>query len=97
MADADTDEHDEAPASAGKSGDPPPRLRRRPLDSLVAVRREISRLYWECRENRLPIEQGKGLTYLLSQIVATFKAENSDEGLQRLVNEVRKQMEGKTP
>jgi hypothetical protein len=97
VADTDTYEDDQAPASARKSGDPPPRLRRRPLDNLMAVRREISRIYWECRDNRLPIEQGKGLTYLLSQIVVTLKVEQADEGLQRLVDEVRKKMEGKTP
>lgn len=48
-------------------GTPPP-ARRIPLKTLRDVRREMSRVYGECRRGTLDVADGSKLTYMLSQV-----------------------------
>lgn len=45
-----------------------PPVRRIPLKSLRDVRREMSRVYAECRRGTLDVADGSKLTYMLSQV-----------------------------
>ncbi len=93
MAAIDTDDDVESRADACSAGDPPPRKRRKPLNSLEDVRAEMTRIYWALRHDEMPQDKGKTLVYVLGQVVQVFKAEQSGEGeLAALLNEVRERL-----
>lgn len=58
---------------AEDDSDPAPQARGRKLDSLQDVRREMTRIYWEARRNRLKMDRAKGLVYMLGQLSALVK------------------------
>lgn len=58
---------------AEHDSDPAPQARGRPLDSLQDVRREITRVYWEARRNRMQMDRAKGLVHILGQLSALVK------------------------
>jgi len=69
---------------------PAPQRRRRPLDSLERVRRELSKVYWDAKDGTLALDKAKALTYLLSQIAVVLKAETASETeLAALLQQVR--------
>lgn len=47
--------------------------RGRPLNTLQEVRREMTRVYWEARRNRMQMDRAKGLVYMLGQLSALVK------------------------
>jgi hypothetical protein len=68
-------------ASSGKAPTPTPsRISR--LKSLDDVRVELAKVYREARASKLPLDQAKGLAYLLSLMPAMIK----DSDLERRVN-----------
>jgi len=70
-----------------------PQRRRRPLDSLERVRRELSKVYWDAKDAKdgtLALDKAKALTYLLSQIAVVLKAETASESeLAALLQQLR--------
>lgn len=85
---------DAAEDSPGGGG----RRRRRPLDSLMQVRRELARVYWEQDEGKLAMDTAKGRAYLLSQLVAVLKAEQSDDAeLERRLAELERRIADAKP
>jgi hypothetical protein len=85
-------EHDDPADDADPS---PSKGRRRPLDTLERVRRELGRVYWLARDKTMPLEEAKGLTYLLSQIAAVLKAEQaggSESELLALLSKVKERL-----
>jgi len=50
------------------SGTPLPVRRLHPLKTLRDVRREMSRVYGECRRGTLNVADGSKLTYMLTQV-----------------------------
>lgn len=69
--------------------------RRRPLDSLMHVRRELARVYWQQDEGKLAMDIAKGKAYLLGQLVAVLKAEQSDDAeLERRLAELERRLRG---
>jgi hypothetical protein len=77
--------------NAGKSGDPPSKKRRKPLDSLEAVRREMTSTYWDMKEDKLELDEGKARIYVLGKITEVLKAEQGppDEELIKLLKLVK--------
>lgn len=76
----------ETRANAEKGSTP----RHKPLDSLERVRRELSRLYYQAKDEKIDMDRAKALTYLLSQIAAVLKAETASESeLAALLQQVR--------
>lgn len=93
-------EDSQVPVGAEDSPDPTPggRRRRRPLDSLMQVRREMARVYWEQDEGKLTMDTAKGKAYLLSQMVAVLKAEQSDDAeLERRLAELERRIADAKP
>lgn len=92
MQDFDTLGHTQVPDTQGKSRNPP---RRRPLDTLERVRREMTTTYWEHREGRLTIDDAKGRVHILGKISEVLKAEqNHDDELAGLLKQVREKLKG---
>ena len=58
---------------AEHDSDPAPQARGRKLDSLQDVRREMTRVYWQARRNRMQMDRAKGLVYILGQLSALVK------------------------
>jgi len=90
---SDMPETPQVPDTQGKSDKPP---RRKPLDTLERVRREITSVYFEEREGRIDMERAKGRAYLLGCISAVLKAElTGDEELAELRRRAREKLKGK--
>jgi hypothetical protein len=66
----------------------PKRRRSRPLTSIEAVRKEMATLYYAVKHDVMPLDKGKALTYVLSQVAATFKMR--DEELEALIEKLQK-------
>jgi hypothetical protein len=82
MTQNDTPDPAETRADAGEPAAPPgaaSKPRPKPLDSLERVRRELSSIYHQAKHGTMPMDKAKGLTYLLSQIAATLRAEAGSE------------------
>ncbi|MCW5643086.1 MAG: hypothetical protein KIT63_13390 [Rhodoferax sp.] len=60
-------------ANAGDGGDPTPRKRRKPLDNLDAVRREMTATYWQIKHGEVDLDKGKGQIYALGKISEVIK------------------------
>ena len=72
--------------------------RHRPLDTLERVRRELSRVYYEQKDGKLTMDLAKGRAYLLSQLVAVLKAEQSDDAeLERRLAELERRIADAKP
>lgn len=77
-------------ASTGNVGNPPPKKRRKPMDTLEAVRKEMTSTYWEMKENTLDLDKGKARIYVLGKITEVLKAEKGPEDeLQQLLEKLR--------
>lgn len=65
-----------------------PLPRGRQIESLLAVRREMARVYWAVKHSKMDLDKGKGLVHMLGQISAVMKAEqgNDEELLRRLAD-----------
>lgn len=89
----DNPKSSQVPDAQGKSDKPP---RRKPLDTLERVRREITSVYFEEREGRIDMERAKGRAYLLGCVSAVLKAEFSgDEELALLRKRAREKLKEK--
>ncbi len=89
----DRPESSQVPDAQGKSSKPP---RRKPLDTLERVRREITSVYFDEREGRIDMEKAKGRAYLLGCVSAVLKAEcTGDEELAALRKLAREKLKGK--
>lgn len=78
MAGSDTNDQAQPRANAEENAGPPPR-RGKPLDTLVAVRREMAGIYWQLKHGQIDLEKGKGLVYVLGKIVEVIKADKPDD------------------
>lgn len=77
--------------NAGKSGDPPSKKRRRPLDTLEAVRKEMTSTYWDMKDAKLDADKGKARIYVLGKITEVLKIEKGPEDeLQRILEELKR-------
>ena len=86
-------EHDDPAGCAEPS---PSKGRRRPMDSLERVRRELARVYWAARDETMPLERAKSLVYILAQVAAVLKAEQaggSEAELLALLSKVKARLE----
>lgn len=72
---ADFDALDDPPGRANPSdaGNPTPRKRRKPLDNLDAVRREMTATYWQIKHGEVELDKGKGQIYALGKISEVIK------------------------
>lgn len=92
MFDSDTPEVGQVPDAQGKTCKPP---RRRPLDTLERVRREMTATYWEHREGLIALDDAKGRVHILGKISEVLKAEqNNDDELAGLLKQVREKLKG---
>lgn len=92
MQDSDTLERGQVPDAQEKTGKPP---RRRPLDTLERVRREMTATYWEHREGLIDLDSAKGRVHMLGKISEVLKAEQgSDDELAGLLKQVREKLKG---
>ncbi len=55
-------------ANAGDGGDPPKRRRSKPIDTLDAVRKEMTSCYWDIKHGAVDLDKGKGQIYALGKI-----------------------------
>ncbi|MDR7332000.1 hypothetical protein [Roseateles asaccharophilus] len=82
----------QVPDAQGDSKKPP---RRRPLDTLERVRREMTVTYWEHREGRIGLDDAKGRVHILGKISEVLKAEHgSDDEIAGLLKQVREKLKG---
>lgn len=93
MTQGDTPQGDQVPDAKGVSGKPP---RRRPLDTLERVRREMTTVYWEHREGRVDLDSAKGRVHMLGQISGVLKAEtgSNDVEIAAMLKLVREKLKG---
>lgn len=76
--------------NAGKSGDPTSKKRRKPLDSLEAVRKEMTSTYWDMKEDKLDLDKGKARIYVLGKITEVLKTEKGpEEELQQIRDKLK--------
>ena len=93
MALIDIDDDVETLADARSAGDPPPRKRRKPLNTLEDVRAEMTRIYWALKHDEMPQDKSKTLVYVLGQVVQVFKAEQTgDAELAALLQQVKERL-----
>lgn len=65
---------------SSEEGAEAPLPRGKQLESLLAVRREMTRIYWSARGGKMDMDKAKGLVHILGQVSAILKAEaNSPE------------------
>lgn len=83
---------EDSPGGGGAAG----RKRHKPLDSLERVRRELARVYYEFKDGQAQADVAKTRTYILGQMVAVLKAEqSSDTELLRRIEQLEQQLRGK--
>lgn len=92
MQDFDTPKQAQVPDTQGKTPKPP---RRRPLDTLERVRREMTATYWEHREGLIDLDSAKGRVHMLGKISEVLKAEHgSDDEIMGLLKQMREKLKG---
>lgn len=93
MDEIDTSDDDQLRAVVEVLPDPP-RRRRKPLDTLMAVRREMTATYWEMKHDGLELDLGKARIYALGKVAETLKAEQQgmDAEVLALLRQVKERL-----